>query len=111
VFRPIGFGGFFKGDGDLIVNTKMTFYVLGASRYDFDGISGTKIFTHQDSDSENSVGMEVVEYSGDLALFDHFRGLSFPLEMICEVKVTRGARGRAGLRILSASPVRAPKAA
>jgi hypothetical protein len=86
--------------------TKMNFQVLGASRYNFDGISGTKIYTHQESDGENSVGLEVVEYSGELSLFDHFRGLNYPLEMSCDVKVTRGARGRAGLRILSAAPVR-----
>jgi hypothetical protein len=92
--------------------TKVVLNVLGASRYNFDGISGVKVFTHQESDGENSVGMEVVEYGGDLALFDHFRGLNYPLEMSCEIKITRGARGRAGLRILSASPVRsAAKAA
>jgi hypothetical protein len=89
--------------------TKMIFIVLGASRYSFDGVSGTK-YTHQDSDADNDnvVGMEVVEYSGDLSLFDHFRGLNYPLEMTCEVRVVRAARGKAGLRILSASPVRAP---
>jgi hypothetical protein len=89
------------------VRTKMVFLVLGASRYNFDGISGTKVFTQQDSEgNDNVVGMEVVEYGGDLALFDHFRGLHYPLEMNCEVQVTRGARGKAGLRIVSASPVR-----
>jgi hypothetical protein len=90
------------------MNTKMMFVVLGASRYNFEGISGTKVYTQQDSDGENSVGLEVVEYGGDLSLFDHFRGLNYPLEMACEVRIVRAAKGKAGLRIISASPVRAP---
>jgi hypothetical protein len=111
---PVRVRRFLLGDFKEIVMaaTKMVFQVLGASRYNFDGVSGTKVFTQQDSEgNDNVVGMEVVEYSGDLALFDHFRALPFPLEMSCEVRVTRGARGKAGLRILSASPVRPAKAA
>ena len=89
------------------VKGTMVFNVLGASRYNFEGISVTKVFTQQDSDGrEDVVGVEVVECGGDLALFDHFRGLSFPLEMRCEVKFVRGARGRASVRVVSASPVK-----
>jgi hypothetical protein len=86
---------------------KMRMNVLGASRYSFDGISGVKVFAQKDvDDSEDVVGIQVIELGGDLPLFDHFRGLRFPLDMDCDVEFGRGARGKASVRILSAQPVK-----
>jgi hypothetical protein len=91
----------------------MTFNVLGASRYDFDGIRGTKVFVQQGSDPDNAnvVGIEVIEYGGPLELFDALRGLSFPAEVRCELRMRRGARGKAAVQVISAVPVKVQKAA
>ncbi|MDR2091981.1 MAG: hypothetical protein LBP58_01465 [Azoarcus sp.] len=88
---------------------KVPLLVLGASFYNIDGgPSGTKVFTQQASEGRaNVAGMEVVEYSGEASLFDHFKGFNYPLEMLCEVQIVRAAKGKAGMRILSAVPAKA----
>jgi hypothetical protein len=90
------------------------FNILGVSRYDFDGIRGAKIFAQQPSDPSNSnvLGIEVIEYGAPIEVFDHFRGVTFPAEMRCELRMRRGARGKAAVQIVSAVPVKtSPKAA
>jgi len=92
---------------------KVVLHVLGAKRFDFNGISGTKVFAQQQSDSLNNhdvVGIEVIECSAPLSVFDDFKNLSFPAEVMAEVRFTRGAGGRAGLRVLSAALAPAGKA-
>ncbi|GHT91978.1 hypothetical protein FACS1894116_01400 [Betaproteobacteria bacterium] len=87
----------------------MKYNVLGVSRYNFDGASGTKVFTQQPSEAgEDVLGIEVVEYSGDLSLFDNFKntGVLFPAEFECEVNFVRGARGKAAVRILTVKPIK-----
>jgi len=87
---------------------KVILSILGAKRFDFNGISGTKVFSQQESDSFNDhdvVGIEVLECSGPLSVFDDFKNQDFPCSMLCEVRFTRGAGGKAGMRILSAQPV------
>ena len=92
---------------------KVILHVLGCKRYDFNGISGTKVFAQQASDSFNDhdvVGIEVIECSAPLSVFDDFRNLDFPCEVMAEVRFTRGAGGKAGLRILSAAALPPPSA-
>jgi len=84
---------------------KVVLNVLGAKRYDFNGISGTKVFAQQESDSFNNqdvIGIEVIECSAPLSVFDDLKNLDFPVEVMAEVRFTRGAGGKAGLRVLSA---------
>lgn len=83
--------------------------VLGVSRFDFDGISGVKVFAQKDADSKNLnvVGIEVVEFGGAVDVFEQFRGFGYPMEFDCRVEMGRGARGKAAMRILDAKPVKA----
>lgn len=83
--------------------------VLGASRFDFDGISGIKVFAQKDADPKNLnvAGIEVVEFGGPVEVFEQFRGFHYPQEFNCRVEMGRGARGKAAMRILDATPVKA----
>jgi len=87
--------------------------VLGVSRFDFDGISGIKVFAQKDADSKNLnvCGIEVVEFGGPVEAFEQFRGFAYPMEFDCKVEMGRGARGKAAMRILEAKPVKVQKAA
>ena len=93
---------------------KVVLHVLGAKRFDFNGISGTKVFAQQQSDCLNNndvIGIEVIECSAPLSAFDDLKNLDFPSEVLAEVRFTRGQGGKAGLRVLSASPIASPASA
>jgi hypothetical protein len=90
----------------------MRLNILGASRYSFDGVSGVKVFAQKDAENaEDVVGIQVVEFGGDLLLFERFKGHRYPQEFDCEVEFGRGARGKASVRILAAIPVKQQKSA
>jgi len=82
--------------------------VLGMSRYQFDGNSGGKVFTHQNTDVTNLdvVGMEVIEYPCDYALLDLCRTFQFPAKCRLEFSVSRGSRGRAVMRVKGVSLIK-----
>lgn len=84
--------------------------VLGMSRYQFDGNSGGKIFTHQPTDVTNPdvLGFEVVEYPCEYGLIDQCRGMgvTFPAKCRLEFSVSRGSRGRAVMRVGGIAPVK-----
>ena len=82
--------------------------VLGMSRYQFDGNSGGKVFTHQPSDMSNPdvVGFEIVEYPCEFGLLDQCRTLQFPAKCRLEFSVSRGSRGRAVMRVQGVSPIK-----
>lgn len=86
--------------------------VLGASRYEFEGIRGMKVYAQKDSDAENLnvVGIEVVEFGADFDLFEEVRGYGFPMEFDCDLTFGRGARGKSAARITKFRPVGKPAA-
>ncbi len=82
--------------------------ILGASRFDFDGIQGVKVFAQKDSDPTNLnvIGIEVVEFSADFGLFESLRGYGFPMEFNCDLQFGRASKGKAGAKIVALQPVR-----
>lgn len=84
--------------------------ILGASRFEFDGIRGVKVFAQKDSDPTNLnvIGIEVVEFSAEFDLFESLRGYSFPMEFKCDISFGRASKGKAGAKILTAIPLKAP---
>lgn len=87
-----------------------TLNILGASRFEFDGIRGVKVFAQKDSDTTNLnvIGIEVVEFSAEFDLFESLRGYTFPMEFKCDITFGRASKGKAGAKILSATPLKAP---
>lgn len=83
--------------------------ILGASRFDFDGIQGVKVFAQKDSDPTNLnvIGIEVVEFSADFALFESMRGYGFPMEFKCDLVFGRASKGKAGTKIVALQPLKA----
>jgi hypothetical protein len=83
--------------------------VLGISRYQFDGNSGGKVFTHQVTDANNPdvLGLEVVEFPCEYALLDHCRGqgIQFPAKCRLDFQVARGAKGRPVMRVKGIIPI------
>lgn len=86
--------------------------ILGASRFEFDGIRGVKVFAQKDADTANLnvIGIEVVEFSAEFDLFESLRGYSFPMEFKCSVAFGRASKGKAGAKIISATPLKVPAA-
>jgi len=82
--------------------------VLGMSRYQFDGNSGGKVFTHQQTDVTNPdvVGYEVIEYPCEYSLIDQCRNVPFPAKCRLEFVVARGSRGRAVMRVQGVSLIK-----
>jgi len=82
--------------------------IEGASRFDFDGIQGVKVFASQVADPHNLnvIGREIIEFSCDFALFESMRGYGFPMEFKCDLEFGRASKGKAGTKIVSVQPVK-----
>lgn len=85
-------------------------HIEGASRFDFDGIKGVKVFSSQEADPTNLnvIGREVLEFSCGFDLFESMRPYGLPGDFKCVLEFGRASKGKAGTKIVAIQPLKAP---
>ena len=91
------------------MTAEATLHIEGASRFDFDGIQGVKVFASQEADPNNTnvIGREVLEFSCGFDLFESMRSHGFPGDFQCLLEFGRASKGKAGTKIVGIRPAKA----